>query len=126
VKVRVHGRGGGRAAARTSDRVVGDLFHSQRVAERRNLRGEAAATASVVQRHAAPRDGVGFVVREAGTAPRAAGAGAELKQTRVGRFVCRGGLTLRMPRAAAAVSPPLLRGEREREREMRKINELDW
>ena len=102
-------------------RVVGDLFHRQRVAERRNLRVAAAAAASVVHRHAAPRDGVGFVVREAGTAPRAAGAGAELKQTRVGRFVCRGGLTLRMPRAAAAVSPPLLRGERERE-----INELDW
>ena len=91
-------------------RVVGDLFHRQRVAERRNLRVAAAAAASVVHRHAAPRDGVGFVVREAGTAPRAAGAGAELKQTRVGRFVCRGGLTLRMPRGSGCGQPAIAVG----------------
>ena len=105
---------------------MGDLFHSQRVAERRNLRGAAAATASVVPGRAAPRDRVGFVVRKAGTAPRAAGAGAELNKRGSAGLLAKEALPLGCLGAAAAVSPPLLWGEREQCWVRKKINELDW
>ena len=82
---------------------MGDLFHRQRVAERRNLRGAAAATASVVPGRAAPRDGVGFVVRK---------AGAELNKRGSAGLLAKEALPLGCLGAAAAVSPPLLWGER--------------